>query len=95
MPIRDMFNPITPALATAPTIPATGVATLNQTGTDCMVYLVGGTLTTPFLQLTPPGGAATQVTGAAALAGGVLVPSGWSITWTGSAAPTSWVWIAI
>ena len=91
MPVRDMFNTQTPALLTAPGIPATTVALLNQTAADCMVYILGGTVTV--IQVTPPGGAATQV--GVATPAVVLLPSGWSITLTYSVIPTSWVWIPL
>lgn len=92
MPIRDMFNPITPAvLASPPAIPSSTVAAANQTAADCMVYIIGGTVTV--IQLTPPGGAASQV--GVATPAAILVPSGWSITLTYSVIPTSWVWIPL
>lgn len=92
MPIRDMFNPITPAvLASPPAIPSSTVALVNQTGADCMVYIVGGTVTV--ISITPPGGSASQVGVATPYA--VLLPSGFAITLTYSVIPTSWVWVPI
>lgn len=74
----------------APAVPATNVAVTNNTGFHVSVYIIGGTLTTPFVTV---GGIATGQT----VVPGSNVPTrlapGQSIALTFSAAPT-WKWIA-
>jgi hypothetical protein len=66
---------------TAPSVPATTVAQVNNKGFDMTVHVTGGTVTAVAV-----GGVATGLT-----AGAFRVPAGQSITLTYSVAPT-WTW---
>lgn len=66
----------------SPAVPASGTAQTNTSGTDCTVYVTGGTVTAVAVN-----GIATGLT-----AGAFRVPAGQTITLTYTAAPT-WVWV--
>lgn len=66
---------------TSPAVPASTVAYTNTFGTDCTVFVTGGTVTAVAI-----GGTSTGLT-----SGSFRIPSGQTITLTYSAAPT-WTW---
>lgn len=73
------FNPV--GSTTAPAVPATTVAQINDRGFDCMVLVTGGTVSAVAI-----GGTATGQT-----AGWFRVPANQTITLTYTVAPT-WTW---
>lgn len=83
---NDNYNPRGFSV-TQPAVPASGTTVLNQTGTDCMVYLVGGTLS----NIAVAGVGGSTFTGLTTTPASVMVPAGGNITVFYSAAPT-WKW---
>lgn len=74
------YNPVG-FLSAQPTVPASTTAYTNATGTDCSVFITGGTVT-----VISVGGTATGAT-----SGMFVVPANSTITLTYSVAPT-WKW---
>jgi hypothetical protein len=78
----DGYNPLGLGVTT-PSVPATTVAQTNLTGTNCTVYITGGTVTAIKIN----GGTVLLNTPAM-----VYLPAGATISITYSSAPT-WVWV--
>lgn len=74
------YNPIG-LLSSQPPIPASGTAYTNPTGSDCMVYISGGSVTSVAINGSPSG----------VISGAFRVLAGQSITLTYSSSPT-WNW---
>ena len=74
-----------PPTVTTPAVPASGTAVTNDTNSDVMVYVTGGTLS-----------GATEINGVSTGQenGSFYLPSGFTITLTYTAPPT-WVWLAV
>lgn len=84
------INPQGAAVAT-PAVPATTVAQVNNTFSDCQVSIVGGTVTVVSVTDALGANPKTLATSSPCL---VIVPAGASITLTYSVAPT-WAWYGL
>lgn len=71
-----------------PAIPASGVPVPNQTGQYVDAAITGGTVTA--VNIIDQNGNSTQVASGTGV--NIGIPPGFSISWTGSVAPTSWNW---
>lgn len=79
------YNPLM-GVVTQPAVPASGVEVENTSGSDCMVYIVGGTVSN--IQVGVPGSLSSV---ASTTPFSVYIPAGAAIKLTYSVAPT-WQW---